>query len=169
MPEACVIRPASHQDLERMVSLLEKLFSIEEDFSFDRERQRIGLKMMLNNGRGRVIVACVPGPAVAAREIVVGMCTGQLTVSTAEGGPAVLVEDVFVHEDWRGQGIGKRLMREISKWAQVNGAGRLQLLADRENRSAIDFYARLGWKGTRLICLRKRQGSGESSNSLGEA
>lgn len=150
MSDAVVIRPAEHEDLNGLVGLLSALFSLEEDFVADEERQRNGLEMMLNNGRGRILTAC------AADGTVVGMCSGQLTISTAEGGPAVLVEDLAVHEDWRGQGIGEALLNEISKWAQRNRAGRLQLLADRDNRSALDFYAHQGWRETNLVCLRNR-------------
>jgi len=150
MPEAVVIRPAKYADLSGLVCLLEALFSLEEDFRFNPAKQRRGLEMMLNNGRGRILTAC------NANGTVVGMCSGQLTISTAEGGPAVLIEDVVVHEDWRGQGIGARLMNEISQWAQENRAQRLQLLADVDNSAALDFYAHLGWRKTQLICLRNR-------------
>lgn len=150
MPEAVVIRPACVEDLEGLVDLLSTLFSIEEDFVVDRTRQRRGLEMMLNNGRGRILAA------ESADGTVVGMCSGQLTISTAEGGPAVLIEDVIVREDWRGQGIGARLMGGISDWARENEAGRLQLLADLDNEPALNFYGHLGWERTQLICLRNR-------------
>ena len=150
MPDAVAVRPALPEDVETLVDLLEALFSIEEDFRIDRKRQRHGLERMLNNGRGRVLAA------ESADGTVVGMCSGQLTVSTAEGGPAVLVEDVVVHRDWRGQGVGKALMNAIGRWARDNGARRMQLLADRNNAPALDFYTRCGWEKTRLVCLRKR-------------
>ena len=31
----------------------------------------------------------------------------------------------------------------------------MQLLADRTNHPALDFYRRQGWQHTQLICLRK--------------
>jgi hypothetical protein len=46
-------------------------------------------------------------------------------------------------------------MAAISTWADRHGLTRLQLLADRNNRPALDFYARLGWRQTQLICLRR--------------
>lgn len=156
MSEAVIVRPATYEDMECLVGLLETLFSIEEDFVSDEARQRRGLEMMLNNGRGRVIVAYAPGPTNAVDGTVVGMCSGQLTISTAEGGPAVLIEDVVVHRDWRGQGIGAKLMAGIAAWAREHKASRLQLLADVGNTHALDFYAQLGWENTQLICLRNR-------------
>jgi GNAT superfamily N-acetyltransferase len=123
------------------------LFSIEQDFVFDELRQRRGLALMLENERGCVLVAEVEGQ-------VVGMCTGQLLVSTAEGGLSLLVEDVVVQEQWRGRGVGRLLVEAISDWARVNKVSRLQLLADRNNVPALDFYRIMGWHMTELICLR---------------
>ena len=142
------IRPAVPADLDSLVALLQILFGIEEDFVGDYDRQRRGLEMMLENERGCVLVAEAAGE-------VVGMCTGQVTISTAEGGPALLVEDVVIMEQWRGKGVGRLLMERLGMWAKEQGIERLQLLADRNNGPALDFYAGLGWQGTALVCLRK--------------
>lgn len=141
------IRTAGPADLDSLVSLLALLFSIEEDFVFDEPRQRQGLALMLENRRGCVLVAETQGQ-------VIGMCSGQLLVSTAEGGLSLLVEDVVVDEQWRGQGVGRLLLAAISGWARTNEVSRLQLLADRNNVPALDFYRKLGWQTTELICLR---------------
>ncbi len=141
------IRAAEPADLDSLVSLLAALFSIEEDFVFDEPRQRRGLTLMLENERGCVLVAEAEGR-------VVGMCSGQLLISTAEGGLSLLVEDVVVQEQWRGRGVGRLLIEAISGWAKANKVSRLQLLADRNNIPARGFYRRLGWHTTELICLR---------------
>jgi ribosomal protein S18 acetylase RimI-like enzyme len=142
------IRPAVYSDLEALTSFLEILFSIEEDFFFNKTLQRQGLELMLTNDRCCVLVADVNGQAV-------GMCSGQLTISTAEGGPALLVEDMVVLGEYRRQGVGQRLMAKVAEWGKTKGVSRLQLLADRNNTPALEFYKRLGWQTTELICLRK--------------
>jgi GNAT superfamily N-acetyltransferase len=141
------IRPARYGDIESMVQLLQLLFALEQDFEPNPDRQRQGLKMMLDNPNGCVLVAQGDGQ-------VIGMCSGQLLISTAEGGPALLVEDVVIGEPWRGRGVGRLLMEAISGWAQGKNVNRLQLLADRNNTAALEFYRCLGWQGTELICLR---------------
>jgi len=83
------------------------------------------------------------------------MCTVQTLISTAEGGPVGLIEDVIVHRDYRGTGIGARLLFAAADWARIKGMSRLQLLADYDNRAALNFYASQRWETTRLICLRK--------------
>ncbi|MEJ2592726.1 MAG: GNAT family N-acetyltransferase, partial [Candidatus Thiodiazotropha sp.] len=86
---------------------------------------------------------------------VVGMATLQVVISTAEGGPAGLIEDVVVSESHRSRGIGQALMDDLIAWAGERGLTRLQLLADRDNQPALDFYCKQGWTLTRLIALRK--------------
>lgn len=143
-----LVRPAHRADLEHLVALLENLFSIEEDFTFNDQKQRRGLQIMLANELGCILVAEAAGR-------VVGMCSGQLTVSTAEGGAALLVEDVVVAEDFRGRGVGTSLMEGLAEWGRARGVSRLQLLADRNNTDALAFYTKLGWQTTALVCLRK--------------
>ncbi|XOF33948.1 MAG: N-acetyltransferase family protein [Candidatus Electrothrix sp. YB6] len=145
------IRRAAAADLPALVNLLDVLFSIEEDFAADAARQEQGLQLLLDNSRTAVLVAEQEGQ-------VVGMCTGQLLISTAEGGLSALVEDVVLLPEWRGQGIGRQLMKAIADWATEQGATRVQLLADRNNSSALAFYNRLGYRVTELICLRRVDG-----------
>lgn len=144
------IRPALPADLERLTELLGELFAIEADFAIDAERQRRGLLLMLAASQACVLVAEADG-------LVIGLATGQLTISTAEGGPALLVEDVMVASDWRGQGIGRTLIAELGRWAAARDAHRFQLLADRNNAAGLDFYRKIGWQSTELICLRRRE------------
>ena len=143
-----VVRVARQGDIPALISLLEKLFSIESDFKFDPQCQERGLKMLLGDERSVILVAEYGG-AVA------GMCTVQVVISTAEGGYAGLVEDVVVSEACRGRGIGSALLAAAERWASIRGLRRLQLLADRENSPALSFYRRNDWSSTRLVCLRR--------------
>jgi ribosomal protein S18 acetylase RimI-like enzyme len=149
MDSRTLIRQARFSDADAMLALLRELFGIEADFAFDAERQRRGLAMLLRQPE----TACLLAAEHAGR--VVGMGSCQMVVSTAEGGLSGLVEDVVVDEHHRNQGLGLRLVRALESWAAARGATRLQLLADAHNDSALRFYARAGWRPTRLVCLRR--------------
>jgi len=146
-----MIRQARPGDIPRMCDLLTELFTIESDFALDGKKQVHGLTALIADPPEKVLilVAEIDG-------LVVGMATVQTLISTAEGGRVGLIEDVVVQRDVRGRGIGTRLIAEIVAWARSQRLTRLQLLADRENRPAIDFYASRNWGTTRLICLRLR-------------
>jgi GNAT superfamily N-acetyltransferase len=144
------IRKAKLSDLEDLLELLNTLFSIEEDFSFNKEVQRRGLRLLLSRqGEERQVFAAERNGRV------VGMCSIQTLISTAEGGLVGLVEDVVVRDGHRGNGIGNGLMEAVDDWARRWGLKRLQLLADKENRPALKFYESRGWKITQLIGVRK--------------
>ena len=146
-----IIRKAGHSDINQMVGLLKELFSIEEDFTFDKTAQRHGLSMMLDDNQNR----CVKVASLKGR--VIGMCSGQLLVSTAKGGITALLEDIIVAQAYRRQGIGGKLLLAIEKWANKQGAKRIQLLADKNNAYALNFYKKYNWTTTQLICLRKKR------------
>ncbi|MBC2581827.1 GNAT family N-acetyltransferase [Clostridium sp. DJ247] len=150
MKASFTIRKAQHNDIEMLVELLKVLFSIEEDFVFDEEKQRRGLRMMLQDQDNRCIFVA------EFEQHIVGMTSGQILVSTAEGGISVLVEDVVIDENYRKQGIGRELLSAMESWAVEKGAKRLQLLADINNSSALVFYKKLNWSNTRLTCLQKK-------------
>lgn len=145
------IRPARPGDIPRMCDLLTELFSIETDFAPDVEKQIRGLSALVAAppGRSCILVAEQGGMAI-------GMATVQTLVSTAEGGRVGLVEDLVVRRNLRGRGVGTQLIEAILGWARSQGLTRLQLLADRDNQQALDFYASRNWVSTRLICLRRR-------------
>lgn len=133
-----------------MSDLLVELFSIEADFTPDVEKQIRGLSVLVAGPPGAVCVLVAEQGGTIA-----GMATVQTLISTAEGGRVGLVEDLVVHRAFRGRGIGTRLIAAVVDWARSHGLKRLQLLADRDNQPALDFYASRDWISTRLICLRR--------------
>jgi len=142
------VRAATVADIARMAELLGQLFAIESDFAADADTQRRGLELLLGAGDHCVLVAETDG-------FVVGMCTAQLLVSTAEGAPKALLEDLVVDADHRGHRIGSCLLREAERWAQARGATRIDLLADQKNHRALAFYTRENWRRTELVALQK--------------
>jgi GNAT superfamily N-acetyltransferase len=144
-----VIRNAEAGDLPSLAGLLSMLFNIEADFTPDPEKQQRGLELILADGqRGLISVAEVDGR-------IVGMCTAQLVVSTAEGALSGWIEDLILDENYRGGGIGRQLLHAMEDWCFEQGATRVQLLCDHANTPALRFYARMGWEETQLIGMRK--------------
>ena len=153
MKHTVMIRNAVLSDIEPMVGLLKQLFAIEADFIFDADKHRRGLRLLLDGCHKH---KCIKVAEYDQR--VVGMCSAQTLISSAEGGMVALVEDLVVDKKFRGRGIGALLMKSIEAWRNTLGLKRLQLLADCQNRPALDFYKNNGWESTRLICIRKTFG-----------
>ena len=140
-----------YSDIDALVQLLKKLFAVEADFSFDPDKHRQGLRLMID-GCGKH--KCIKVAQIGGR--IVGMCSAQTLISKVEGGVVAIVEDLVVQSRLRGNGIGRMLLDAIASWSCVRQLKRLQLLADSENEPALSFYRKNGWKPTQLICLRKQ-------------
>jgi ribosomal protein S18 acetylase RimI-like enzyme len=145
-----IIRTANSSDIAQLVELLKELFTIEADFDFDQEKQACGLNLLLKSEKDCIFVA-----ELLNDNKVLGMCTVQTLISTAEGGMVGLLEDLIVAADFRNKGIASKLVAEAVNWAECQGLKRLQLLADKNNLPALDFYQKQGWQSTQLVCLRK--------------
>lgn len=144
------IRAAAPGDIPDLIRLLTELVSLESDFDTGPEQMEKGLRLLLSDPESRRIFVAESGGAVA------GMCAGQVFPSSAEGGLVLLVEDFVVTESERGRGLGKKLIRAVEAWGREKGAKRFQLLADRDNAEALEFYRRQGWARSGLTYLFKR-------------
>ncbi len=66
--------------------------------------------------------------------------------STWQGRPGLYLEDLFVHPEFRGKGIGKALLLYLAQRAVSENCGRFQWQVLDWNQPAIDFYESLGAK-----------------------
>lgn len=64
--------------------------------------------------------------------------------STFLGRPGIYLEDLFVFPEYRGRGIGKKLLTHLAKLAIERGNGRLEWSVLDWNTPAIEFYKSLG-------------------------
>lgn len=144
------ISQVGHDDLDQLADLLAELFTLENDFHPDREKQLRGLRLILDNPTlGRLFVLRDQGR-------VAGMANVLVTISTAEGCRVALLEDVIIHNEYRGKGLGRRLVEHVLAWAKTEGMARVTLLADRDNKAALDFYRKLGFEHSHMVVLRRR-------------
>jgi GNAT superfamily N-acetyltransferase len=76
--------------------------------------------------------------------------------STWMGRPGLYLEDLFVHPEFRGLGIGKALLQRVAAVAVQRGCLRLQWEVLDWNTPAIDFYKAMGaefldeWRNVRV-------------------
>lgn len=117
-------------------------------------------KASLSNEGDRHLLLAHPDalelPVAAIRE-------GRTRVATVEDGRVagfastvvfdrvVEVEDLFVHPEWTGRGLGRALVDDIVAAAEARGAQRLEVTA---NPHALGFYDKLGFLFHREVTTR---------------
>ena len=148
MHDSIRIEPATLDDLPELVELLHDLFSMEADFVPDKDKQARGLRLILEQpSRGRIFV-------LRNDHQIIGMVNLLITISTAEGGFVLLLEDVVVRRDHRGQGFGSMLLEHAVKFAKQKNFLRITLLTDRGNDASKRFYLERGFIESDMIPLR---------------
>ncbi|MFA4968841.1 MAG: GNAT family N-acetyltransferase [Sulfuritalea sp.] len=141
---------ATAADLAAMAGLLGELFALEADFAPDRAKQLAALRWILDHpAHGRLFV-------LRDESRVVGMANALISISTAEGGPVLILEDVVLAGSHRGDGHGRRLVEHVLAWAAAEGMSRVTLLADKDNAAALAFYARLGFEESAMAVRRRK-------------
>ena len=141
--------PATSDDVEQLAELLGLLFAQEADFSPDRMRQERGLRLILEQPNSGGIFCVREGRRV------LGMVNVLFTISTAEGNRVAWLEDLVVHPEYRGKGIGRSLLLRAIRAAKGAGCSRITLLTDDSNARAMRLYQSEGFNRSRMIVFRK--------------
>lgn len=143
------VEPATIEDLPALTELVMDLFSKSGDFSPDRTVQERGLQLILEQpNRGRIFV-------LRNNHRIFGMVNLLFTISTARGGFVILMEDVIVHPDHRGQGYGTMLLKYVVEFAKQKNFKRITLLTDKIGEESQAFFQKNGFEYSNMIPMRK--------------
>ena len=142
------IESATIEDLPSLAQLLMDLFAQESDFRPDYNNQMRGLRLILEQpSRGRIFV-------LRSANQIIGMINLLFTISTAEGGFVIVLEDLIVSKSFRGQGMGSELLKYALDYARQKGFLRITLLTDRISAGSITFFEKHGFERSDMIPMR---------------
>ncbi|ADG91697.1 GCN5-related N-acetyltransferase [Arcobacter nitrofigilis DSM 7299] len=134
---------ATNDDLPDLINLLQSLFTIEQDFTFNEKKHEEGIILLINNKSSEVIL-------VKFENEVIGMITIQKIISTVMGTKVGLIEDFIIKDDYRDLGVGTYLLEYIKDYAKKHSLTRLQLVCDEDNTTAKEFYTNKKFKRSNL-------------------
>lgn len=87
-----------------------------------------------------------------------GLCLYFYSFSSWRGELGVYVQDLYVSDEARGSGLGRRLINETAKLAKERGATYLRLSVAKENAAAQQFYRRIGMSECDDECIFQATG-----------
>jgi N-acetylglutamate synthase-like GNAT family acetyltransferase len=149
MDDAPRVEPATIEDLPALTELVMDLFALPGDFSPDKAVQERGLRLILEQpNRGRIFV-------VRNKDRIFGMVNLLFTISTARGGFVILMEDVVIHPDHRGQGYGAMLVDYVVNFARQKNFKRITLLTDKMSAESQEFFKKQGFEYSNMIPMRR--------------
>ena len=150
------IRPAEHTDMEQIVDLLEVVAAegvwIGTEAPIDRAAKREGFQRSIDSDDDEVFVA-TPG----------GVVVGFISLWNRRG---VVDLGMLVGPEWRGRGVGRRLLEEGIDWAKRRGGHKMALQVWPHNAAAIALYHQYGFLEEGRLRGHWRRRNGELWDSL---
>lgn len=154
------IEPAAVDDLPYLAELLSDLFTKEADFRPDTGKQLRGLEMIITQpNKGRIFV-------LRSFDRILGMINLLFTISTAEGGAVIILEDLIVRQEYRSQGFGAQLLEYAIEFAKQKEFLRITLLTDRLDEPARRFFAKHDFQESVMVPMRWGATYGEDKTQV---
>jgi len=142
------IESATIEDLPQLTEMLFDLFSHETDFQPDMDKHERGLRLLLEQpNRGRIFV-------LRTSAGLVGMINLLITISTAEGGFVLLLEDLVIRREHRGMRYGTMLLQHAIEFARQKNFLRITCLTDKLEDQSRKFFIKNGFYQSEMIPLR---------------
>lgn len=142
-----MIRKLTINDFEIVESVIAKLHKIHvdnrPDFYIENEHliSKKEYKAMLNN-QDKINIAYIVDDKIA------GVCLATIKDKIEK---SIYIDDIFVLEEFRHQGIATKLYKQVESIANNIGAKRIDLTVWQFNNTAINFYKSLGMKTQRIV------------------
>lgn len=133
------ITPAQSADADLLVELMRALYECEH-ILFDERDARAALLQLISDERlGRVYLIRSGAEAVGYLVLTFGF-------SLEFRGRDAFVDELFLREEFRGRGAGKRALAFAEEQCRAAGVRALHLEVERANTGAQGLYCRAGFK-----------------------
>lgn len=132
------IRKIAPDDLETVIALIREFAEFENlaDY-FEATEQKLAAALFGEN-------STVEGLLAFDDQVPAGYALFFPNFSSFRAHRGIYLEDIYVSDKYRGQGLGEKLLREIARIAKERGFERIDFNVLDWNQAAIDFYFRLG-------------------------
>ncbi|MHB8567113.1 MAG: GNAT family N-acetyltransferase [Nitrososphaerales archaeon] len=139
MPPNITVRRARKKDFPGFLELLVGLANFEHlDPPSSLARKRLGRDIFDKNKKLDLLLA------LAGDKKPVGYALYFFTYSSFLARPTLFLEDLFVDQNYRRRGIGRKLFLACAYEASRKKCGRMEWSVLTWNKSAIDFYEKAG-------------------------
>jgi GNAT superfamily N-acetyltransferase len=140
------LRRAGPDDLQTLVTLMAEFYS-DSPYILNPRRAAEGFAPLLADERlGHVWF-------IGAESKKVGYVVVTLSYSMEYGGPTAVVDDFYIRPAFRGAGLGKAALAEVSSFCAARGIRAIHVETGTDNPRALAVYQRAGFADTHRVHL----------------
>ena len=153
--EGLTIEPVTNDDLHDWLSMALELWP-----DYDPDELRAILEGLLPDNKQEPFICRLPDGSPAG---FLDLATRTDYVEGAETSPVGYIEGIFVKEELRGTGIGRKLVEFAERWAADKGYTQLASDAELDNTDSHEFHKSVGFEEAgRMVAFVKNlvKGSG---------
>jgi GNAT superfamily N-acetyltransferase len=136
------IRPASSEDVPLIFSLIQKKSEFDRQMGGFSGELQVSEEKLRKTLFGKIPFAYVLLAEVSGCEV--GFALYYFRYSSFAGQPSIWLDDLYVNEEMRSQGVGNTLMTHLAQIALENNCTHLAWNANVANIRGLNFYHRLG-------------------------
>ncbi|HEU0177426.1 MAG TPA: GNAT family N-acetyltransferase [Blastocatellia bacterium] len=132
-------KPATPNDIETLIAMMRELYA-HEGLAFDKAVARRALLGVIGDETfGRVFL-------ILSADEVAGYAALTFGYSLEFHGRDAFVDELYLRDEYRGQGFGKRALRFLTEVCAAEGVNALHLEVERANTSAQAVYRKFGFE-----------------------
>ncbi len=132
------IRHANAADESAILELL-RIYCEEAKTPLSDDHLLAGLRPLLKENQHGVVL-------VAEKEKIIGYSILTWGWGIESGGQEALVDEMLIHPDERGKGIGEQLLQACLQWAKKQGVKVVFLETEKDNPRSRELYSRVGFE-----------------------
>lgn len=134
--------------IPKVLRFMKDFYKIDGD-PYNEERNKKNLKLLIGNPElGRLFI-------VRNNEEEIGYLALTFGFSFEYGGRDAFIDEFYLVENHRGQGIGKKVFELLDPLAKAAGVHTLHLEVERHNSVAYKLYTHAGFKENNRILMNK--------------
>jgi diamine N-acetyltransferase len=142
-------KPAEAADVAALLPMIRALCEL-DGMSFDESKVRRALAQILaDESLGRVWLIELGDESAGYLVLTFGF-------SLEFGGRDAFIDEVYVREEFRGRGLGRRAIGLAERACRERGIGALHLEVERANTGAQELYRRSGFRDHDRYLMTKR-------------
>ena len=131
-------RLATEADVDSLIPMM-RVYYAEDGYPFDEAESRsAAVQLICDRSLGQLWV-------VQDEDHVVGYLAVALGFSLEHRGRDAFVDELYLAESHRGQGLGRRALEIAETWCREHGVKALHLEVERHRERAFDLYRQFGF------------------------